>query len=134
MGIVAGGITGAFTGAIVGAVGFALAEAGFGRGFGIFGPSPLVGALSGAIMVGLAGFAAGAISGGIGGERKWSCVAGGSVGLLAAIYVFSVHADYFAEYGVIAFITVLSGSVGASIAGGELCRHLIYLNKETWAL
>ena len=129
-----GGITGTFTGALVGAVGLALAEAGFGRGIGIFGPSPLVGALLGAIMVGFVGCAAGAISGGIGGERKWSGVGGGGIGSLAAIYVFSMHATYFAEYGVIASIAVLLGSVGASLAGGELSRCLIYRNKETRVL
>ena len=131
LGIVVGGITGAFTGALIGAVGLAVAEAIFGRGIGIFGPSPLLGALFGAIMVGLLGSGVGAIAGGIGGSRKCSGVVGGGFGLLAAIYAFSIYATYFAEYGTIASIAVLLGSLGASLAGGELSRCLIYRKQET---
>lgn len=130
MGVVVGGITGSITGALVGAVGYAAAEAAFGRGIGLFGPSPLMSALAGIMMGGLAGCAAGAISGGIGGERKWSGVAGAGIGLLAAMYIFSVNATHFAEYGVIASISVLLGSVCASMVAGELSRRWIYREQQ----
>jgi len=130
-GIVVGGVTGGITGALVGAVGYAAAEAAFGRGIGISGPSPLMGALAGILMVGLVGCAAGAISGGIGGERKWSGVAGAGIGLLAAVYVFSLNATHHAKYGVVASISVLLGSVCASLVAGDLSRRWIYRNKES---
>lgn len=126
MGVVVGGIAGVLTGALVGAVGFALADAGFGRGMGIFGPSLLVGGLVGAMMVGVAGCAAGALSGGIGGTRKWSVVAGGGIGLLAATYVFSMNAANFLAFGAVASVAILLGCVGAGLAGGDLSRRWIY--------
>jgi hypothetical protein len=129
MGVAVGGIAGTLAGALVGAVGLALADAGFGRGFGIFGPSPLVGAVVGAIMVGSAGCAAGAISGGIGGTRESSGLAGGGVGLLAAIYVFWMNATHFAAFGAVASVAVLLGSIAAGLAGGELSRRWIYRNR-----
>jgi hypothetical protein len=130
MGIVVGGATGGITGALVGAVGYAIAEAGFGRGIGIAGPSPLMGAVAGILMVGLAGCAAGTISGGIGGARKWSGVAGAGVGLLAAIYVYSVNATHFAAFGAIASISALLGSICAGLVAGGLSRRWVYRNPE----
>jgi hypothetical protein len=93
-------LVGALCGAIIGAAGFALSERVFGRGIGMLGNSPSLGALIGAVYLGACGGIVGAIIGIADLNASMSAVIGSLCGALSVIWgMWRSETRYFYESG-----------------------------------
>ena len=93
-------LAGSICGAIIGAAGFTLAERVFGRGIGILGNSPSLGALIGAVYLGTCGGIMGAIIGIVNLDVLRSGVVGLTCGvLLVMLEIWRSERGYFYKGG-----------------------------------
>jgi hypothetical protein len=126
---------GALCGAIIGAAGFALSERVFGRGIGMLGNSPSLGALIGAVYLGTGGGVIGAIIGIADLNVSMSVVIGSIGGALFVIWdMWRSDARYFYESGyfdrqmffsdIVQWMTLVLGSALVGVAVSVLQRKV----------
>jgi hypothetical protein len=126
---------GALCGAIIGAAGFALSEWVFGRGIGILGNVPSLGALIGAVYLGTCGGVLGVIIGTANLNVSMSVVLGLACGALLVLWeIGSSKTRYFYESGyfdrqmllgdIVHWVTMVTGFALVAVIVSVLQRNV----------